>query len=378
MRVVSLLLGPALVFAACGGAANVGESADSAAPDASEAADAAPAGGEAGQPTGELPSSLASFFGYGDDFDPALEQARYERQELEAQQLIRQCMAQQGWEYTPFVPDFGEEVFFGPGDDLSREEWVAQYGFGISTTFTEQFDQDFSVEENLDPTDDPNFIYRDSLTPAEQIAYDRALYGSFDFDESDIEYGEDGNPIFPEFEPSGCFDEAYGELFGGFGGEGGEIEVVYEELGPLYEELFQRIEADPRVVELKGAWSGCMGEAGYTFAGQDDMYMSIEERMSGFYELAYGTFDEQEFAESADEVAVTIVEFSESGAPSLTPEQEADLADLNDYEIAVATADLECSAGYEDVYQRVSQDYEADFIEANIGLLTQVRELEGR
>lgn len=378
MRVVSLLLGPALVFAACGGAANVGESADSAAPDASEAADAAPAGGEAGQPTGELPSSLASFFGYGDDFDPALEQARYERQELEAQQLIRQCMAQQGWEYTPFVPDFGEEVFFGPGDDLSREEWVAQYGFGISTTFTEQFDQDFSVEENFDPTDDPNFIYRDSLTPAEQIAYDRALYGSFDFDESDIEYDEDGNPIFPEFEPSGCFDEAYGELFGGFGGEGGEIEVVYEELGPLYEELFQRIEADPRVVELKGAWSGCMGEAGYTFAGQDDMYMSIEERMSGFYELAYGTFDEQGFAESAGGVAVTIVEFSESGAPSLTPEQEADLADLNDYEIAVATADLECSAGYEDVYQRVSQDYEADFIEANIGLLTQVRELEGR
>jgi hypothetical protein len=344
--------------------------------DASEPDD----GGDAGEGfDGELPTTLADFFGYGEEYDPEEEQARFEQQERQVQELVAACMAEEGWDYTPYIPDFGDVVVFGPGEDLSQEEWVQQYGFGISTHFLEEITGGFEERaEEFNPEDDPNFVYRESLTPGEQEAYDRALYGDFDFDESDITYDEDGNEIFPEYEPSGCYNEAAEEVYNF--GSGGELEAVYQELEPLYEDLFARIEADPRLVDIRDGWKGCMGDAGYAFTDEEEMYMSIEEQMSEFYDAAYGNFDEPLFDEDGNIVDENgdLIEDWQPEPPSLSDEQMAALAELNDYEIAVATANYECTKDFQQVWQEVSEEYEAEFIRSNIALLTQVREVEGR
>ena len=358
-----------------------GASDDDAAPgseDADGEDDGASDDGDAALTDGELPSTLADFFGYGEDFDPEAEQARFEQQEREVQELVATCMAEEGWDYTPFIPDFGDTVFFGPGEDLEQDEWVEQYGFGISTFFLEEINGEFESFEEFDPEDDPNYVYREALSPSEQEAYDRALYGDFDFDESDITYDEDGNEIYPEWEPSGCYNLSAEQVYNF--GNSEDLEAVYQELEPLYEELYERIEADPRIANMRDGWNGCMADAGYTFTDEEEMYMSIEERMEPFWEAAYGNFDEPLFDEDGNVVDEdgNIIDDWQPERPSLTDEQMAELLELNDYEIAVATANYECTKDHQDVWTEVSEEYEAEFIQSNIALLTQVREAEGR
>ena len=377
-----------LVLAACGGGGPTAETDDDADAAASSEAgtpgstsESAPGGDTAdadgaesadGAADGDIPQTLEAFFGYGEDFDGAAEEARFRQQEADIQEEIRQCMVSEGWEYTPYVPDVDFESFSGPFDeDLTEEEFAAKYGFGISTMFLEQNDP--GNFEEYDPTDDPNYVYRESLASAEQEAYDRALNGTFDFDESDIEYDDGGNEIYPEYEPSGCMPLAYEEAYGG-----GEQQAVWEELGSKYEELYERIEADPRVVEVRQQWNSCMRESSYEFADEREMYGEIEQRMEPFYEALWGgdVFFEGDGLVAESE-AVEGGEPETFEPPSLTPEQEADLAELNDYEIGVATANIACRAGFDDIYQEVSQSYEAEFIRDNLELLTQAREAEG-
>lgn len=406
MRVRIVLMGLVLIAAACGGggpatdadttdddtaarataddssdvarATSDGETPDTPAGDATgvddtDATEETPAASD-----GDLPTSLAAFFGYDEEFDQEAAQADFEQQERDLQDAVALCMVREGWEYTPYIPDYGDEVFFGPGEDLTHEEWVQTYGFGISTYFLEEIDRSF--EEPLteyNPEDDPNYVYRETLSPSEQEAYDRALYGNFEFDESDIEYDDEGNEIYPEYEPSGCYDEASQEIYGW--GPDSELDQVWQDLEPLYEDLYERIESDPRIVAIQDDWTGCMSEAGYTFRDQEEMYMSIDERMQEFYEAAYGNFDEPLFDDEGNIIDEdgNIIENYEPEPPSLTDEQRADLEELNDYEIGVAVADFECNSGYQEIYQEVSEEYEAEFIQTNIALLTQVRELEG-
>jgi hypothetical protein len=53
------------------------------------------------------------------------------------------------------------------------------------------------------------------------------------------------------------------------------------------------------------------------------------------------------------------------------------LAALQQEEIDVAVADFECRDNYWEVYQEISQEYEADFIAANREILDQIRESQG-
>jgi hypothetical protein len=52
------------------------------------------------------------------------------------------------------------------------------------------------------------------------------------------------------------------------------------------------------------------------------------------------------------------------------------LAALQQEEIDMAVADYECRGDYWEVYQDVSEEYEADFIAENRAALEEIRELE--
>src|SRR3954452_14418277 len=97
------------------------------------------------------------------------------------ERLIAECMHKQGFEY---VPNDYKTVHRGMVSDKSmpgmdEEEFVEQYGFGVSTLYTgqpPQLNQGYSPgriglgERNIE-------IFK-KLPPADQAAYNRALLGS--------------------------------------------------------------------------------------------------------------------------------------------------------------------------------------------------------
>jgi hypothetical protein len=290
---------------------------------------------------GEVPAGpLAEFFGYDEEFDSD----RFAEQERRVQELIVACMAEEGFEYRPVeYPDPVDDPAFTAREELSAEEYAARYGYGIST-----FDPQVAQEEEFV---DPNAELVEAMDEAEREAYDRALYGEMPEVAEGEEYVEYGFG-------SGCQGRASEEVYGG-----GDA-AVQEELGPKYEQLYERIEADPRIAEANAAWSECMAEAGHDFATPQDAQNSIYEQMDALYQETY----EQQPVPSEGEEA----EFVE---PEI---DEARLAEVREAEIALAVADQRCAAEHlpEELRQEVSAEYEQAFIEENRELLERARAAE--
>src|SRR5690606_32533137 len=121
----------ALVLVACGGSPS-GDGSDTTTGQDSEAeGTSGEAEASSSQSEGEA-DTLAAFFGWDTGEDPAAMQAEFLDQEARIQEEIRQCMAEQGFDYQPVMPP---EDRFGVVEEIDHEEWVRQYGFGISTYF---------------------------------------------------------------------------------------------------------------------------------------------------------------------------------------------------------------------------------------------------
>jgi hypothetical protein len=254
------------------------------------------------------------------------------------EEAIRDCMVAQGFEYTP-VDRRGDiqirEV------NLEDEEWVRQNGFGITTNFPPDRDQQPS-EEN-----DPNRAYRQSLSAEQQEAYDRALFG----ESRDVP----GNgPV-----TSGA---SGGPGFSTFGGEGGCLAQALEESGADFgdsalddalQELEEQIRNDARVIEANQEWAACMSDRGYTYASREE---AIEDIASRFREI----IGAETPGGDEDEGGIAIII---GGDPNAEYDQEA-LAELREEEIAVALAAFECGKDSIDgVLREVREEYEAQFID---------------
>ena len=73
------------------------------------------------------------------------------------QEAIRDCMVEQGFEYTPADPRGGNVQRFEVDINTNDEEWVKENGFGISTGFGGPGEGDRAP---ADDGDDPNAAYR--------------------------------------------------------------------------------------------------------------------------------------------------------------------------------------------------------------------------
>lgn len=332
---------------------------------------------------GEIPSTLEDFFGYGEDnFDPEAEEARYREQEMEVQQSIAECMAAEGFEYTPFVYEQSFD-YFGPGEDLTEEDWKAKYGYGYFTMMLEEaeaFEEEAYVD-GFDQGDDPNWAYQESLSDSERLAYETALYGNWDsFEDTGPTFDEDGNEIYVEpdwSEVGGCQNLAYEEAFGGFGPDS-ESEAIWQELEPAYEDLWTRIESDPRLVEANQEWAACMAAAGYTFGSQEDIWMYLDELSQELFE------GQDEFSQQIEVQAQALPEdereaFYEEAYSDVGPFGNADpdeIQALADEEMAIAAADIGCEGGFSELRQEVAEEYEAQFILENLELLQKQKEMQ--
>ena len=206
---------------------------------------------------------------------------------------IATCMTGEGFEYSPIDPvtfrDAMGSLTAVPG--LSDEEFVTQYGYGFTTLPpTQKFR---AGEEN-------QAIY-DDLPAADQVAYDRALWG--DNTEATFVYMLENE----DFEGAGgCTKTAIDEVF------------TEEQRNPNFNNPFDvLVEQDPRYIDAVAEWSACMGESGYDYESPEDA--------------------EDELIERYDDL-------TKGQDPSTLTGSDADaLAELQGEERALAAADLVCA-----------------------------------
>jgi hypothetical protein len=170
--------------------------------------------------------------------------------------LISKCMRENGFQY---IAVDSETVRKGMAADkklpgLSEKEFVAQHGFGISTLYTGKPPQ---LGDGYSPgkigLGDQNVRIYENLSPADRVAYNRALLG------------EDTNPTFAvalEIEDlsrtGGCTRSAIAQAF-----NPEELKSTY------YNPKDARVNQDPRVKAALATFADTMRKAGYAYNHPD-------------------------------------------------------------------------------------------------------------
>ena len=290
--ILLVLVASALTFAACGG-------------------------DEAAAPRGAVEDELG--------FDQAGIAERQSRVEAG----ISDCMRAQGFDYVPIDPLAQRAAVTGAAR-LSDEEFLNQFGYGISTLFGRGGAQS-----------DPNERIRETLSPADRTAYERALWG------------ENVGANFAQANDSGDFSRLGGctktsteEVFGG-------IETLNTLVGKL-DELDEQIAQDQRMVRAIEQWTACMADGGYEYEEPDDIDGDILEQFQ--------------------EIVGPSVEAGSTSTSAAKPDyDQEELAKLQSEEVAIAKADLACETQHiTPVEEVVRPEYETAFREGNQQLLTRI------
>lgn len=310
-------------------------------------------GGEDGdEPTAEKPQSLQERLFAGNQADSA-----------KREQLVRECMQREGFEYTPVdMRAQGTVVQFDP----NSEEFVKERGFGISTMFANEI--------QFTPPENPNTDYRNSLSDAQKAAYDKALYGvtqgSFDAGGGAVfSVAGGGGPVVSSgpigaapgdgsiqaIQPQGCFGEALKAT--------GQDQPAFDaSLFDDLQDLEKRIKADPKMVEAMKKWSTCMDKSGYKYRDRDEAMTEIRKEFAEITGLEISG-DGGGFAVSVSAVAID----GEGGTfDPLANVDKAKLSALQEKEKRIALASLACSQeNVADVEAEVRERLEADFIDSH-------------
>ncbi len=231
-----------------------------------------------------------------EEFGLSTEELATRIEQVEA--AVAPCMNQAGFDYIPvdFQTVYDAMASSGSLPGVSDEDYLAQYGFGIATTFG------LPDPTTVNGRGEQNTAARDALPPADQIAYDRALYGQ-DSSVSLARALED-----EDFSAAGgCVRQAAEQFF-----DDDELNGSYENPTDLL------INSDPRMVAATEDWSGCVAEEGYDYPSIDELESDVADQLDA---LVGETTDPA--ALSADTVAA--------------------LADLQGFERAVAQIAESCA-----------------------------------
>jgi hypothetical protein len=251
-----------------------------------------------------------------------------------AEGIIRDCMQVQGFEYVPVDP-FAQQAALTGKARMSDEDFLKQFGYGISTLFGRGT-----------ATSDPNERLRKSLPPSDAAAYDRALYGEsvgVTFAEA-VESGD-----FSEL--GGCTKKATESVFGGAG--------VLERLVGKLDELDERIVQDQRMIKAVERWTACMAGKGFQYEEPDEIDGDLAKRFKAI--MGPG------------------VQVGATAPPSADfTYDKAALKALQREEVKIGTADYDCERKeITPVEAVVRPQYEQAFRKQNRKLLVQVRPVGG-
>lgn len=323
--------------------------------------------------TSAEPESLADFFGWPTGDDPDAAQAQYEEQERKVQELVRSCMADEGFEWVPFIPPQPEGSFA-----FDEEEYVSKQGFGITTWYGNE--EQFSTPA-VEITD-PNQAIVEAMSESEREAYYEVLYGPPDQGTPQVDPETGETYYVNEGFGAGCYGQAQEEIYG-------NQNLMWEELGPAFEEMYTRIQADVRVVEANQGWSSCMAGKGYEYESSEKLYEEVYQDFQarfdaivgpngGYADPFAGWTQEQIEAfvagKSEEELNAFYLEAQEQAQSNI--DQEA-LESLQQEEIEVAIANYECSGPLREVMESLTEEYEAEFIATHRQELETIREAQG-
>ena len=225
------------------------------------------------------------------------------------QALIAKCMADAGFEYVPVdvktIEAAQARVRQDPG--YTRREFKEKWGLAVTTRFD-------------DPVRDtglgPNLKIWKSLPAADREAYAHTLWGDdptdpladfvFAFDEEDFS------------STGGCTRKAVAQVF-----------TPAQLKGSYVNPKDVLVENDPRIIEAQDNWTKCMRARGYDY--EDDQDEIIEEYEKRLEELV-----------------------GDDDPTKLTGARLAALHRLQQQEIKVSLADLDCQIKYtDDVFREV-------------------------
>ncbi|TYP81910.1 hypothetical protein [Blastococcus xanthinilyticus] len=289
--------------------------------------DATGASGDAEQ---ESPLTEYLSAAYGADLSPEEQERQFAQQQRETEELVAQCMQDEGFEYRP---DTSATVSFS-GEDIEWEpderEWVAQYGYGAVTS--PMAEETPAEHEYVDPNAD----YVATLSESEQTAFYEALHGPMPDEEE-----TSGDASFEyDWTTAGCYGAAQHEV-------AGEDPAQSEEFKPLFDalnELYVDMASWPGMAELDAEWTACMDAAGHGgHANPMEATDSIHQELNAMYEN---------------------VGMSDEGLASGEPDQAA-IDALGEREVELALADLDCreETDYRERHAEITRQIEQQFID---------------
>lgn len=353
----SLVAALALMIGACGGGSDGSQSANDDGPASFEEM--------------EFESPIADFLGQTTDYQSDDAQAAYIEQAAETEEKIAACMAAEGFEYTPvdqsqaitYRSDSGELAYFS-------DEWVAKYGFGITTQRFAQsavgpdlagYDDQAMGQESVFV--DPNQEYQESLSDAERTAYQEALWGDMmEPAEEDTATEQSASAVETgkgTYMPSGCQNEAWAEASVG-------AMAFYEEFGDELEGLYEQLEADSRVRAFRDEVAACVAEQGLEYTTMEDLYSRWDSQLSQLDSMSGDPFEGTEL-DPAEMTEEELNDFFQQ-AEKLDPDQLATLADVQAEELALAEAVVGCGGGPLNEQVKLSEvriELEQEFLDTN-------------
>lgn len=237
-----------------------------------------------------------------------LTEAEITRRVDAVESLIAACMRDAGFEYIPVDYATARAAMDSNGkpSGLNADEFRAQFGYGITTLFVS------ADSQAVMGAGEQNLRIRNSLSAADRVAYDRALYGE---------------------NPTATFVVALdAEDFSQTGGcTRAAVQQVFspEELGPGFVNYQSaesaRVEQDPRVIAAHRDWATCMRDAGYSYDNPDAIKTDLASRLN----------------------AIT----GGADPATLAADAQAALTALQGEELAIAAADHACNVKFVDPIQ---------------------------
>lgn len=234
--------------------------------------------------------------------------------------LIAKCMREQGFEYVP--ADY-ITVRKGMAADksmpgVSEEEFIGKYGFGVSTLYTGNPPQlAAGYSPGKEGLGERNVQIYKNLSPADQAAYNRALFG----ENTDATFAV-GLETENFSRCSGCTRQAIEQVF-----EPEKLKASY------YNPKDALINKDPRMKAALRQYAAEMRRDGFDYNHPDEVETDIRERLAAL--TSDGTI---------------LVE-------QMSPEQRAALEKLQDYERRVAAKNLKLQ---EELFDPVEEKIEKE------------------
>jgi hypothetical protein len=234
--------------------------------------------------------------------------------------LIASCMREQGFEYVATdyktVRNGMAAIMSLPG--LSEEEFIEQYGYGISTLYTGEAPQkaDGYSPAKVGLGERNISIYR-NLSPADQVSYNRALLG--ENIDATFAVGLDTEDFS---RTGGCTRKAIEQVF------------KPEQLKEAYNNpLDVLIKNDPRMRAAYQKYGEAMRKAGFDYTDPEEVEADIRIRLD------------------------TITEGSTIPVEQLSPEQLAALKKLQEHERRVSVLNFELE---EEVIEPIEEEIQEE------------------